>query len=403
MGKISATSRAHNGTMETQDLRVLFVVDAIQGRNGVGTYYQDLVGQLDQRVQRAELAAPCIEDPHSCQGGSIPMPGDTTQRLFFPRMRELTRLMEEMQPHVVVVPGPGIFSLGGYWLARKMGIPVCVTFQTDYTHLVQLYWGPVLARLASGLLDRLNLAMFRGASTVATISETMVEQARAIGVEHPYLVGTPLAHEFIRRPAEPPRDGVRSVLYVGRLAAEKNIDDLLALAARRPDLAFTVLGDGPLRSQVQAEAQRLDNLTFAGWRSRDEVIEYIDRHEVLVLPSAVEAFGTVALEAMARARWVITSPACGINQWSGLAPGLLPLKEGESLEQGLQRLEQMEPARRTELAEQARRLAADVNEQTLASWEEVLRQTALCAPGLPRPAPSATLGMLRRLSTRTSS
>jgi glycosyltransferase involved in cell wall biosynthesis len=318
-------------------------------------------------------------------------------------MRELTRLMEEMQPHVVVVPGPGIFSLGGYWLARKMGIPVCVTFQTDYTHLVQLYWGPVLARLASGLLDRLNLAMFRGASTVATISETMVEQARAIGVEHPYLVGTPLAHQFIRQPAEPPPDGVRSVLYVGRLAAEKNIDDLLALVQARPDLQFTILGDGPLREQVLEAAERLDNLTFTGWVSRAGVIEYMDAHEVLLLPSAVEAFGTVALEAMARARWVITSPACGINQWSGLAPGLLPLEEGESLQQGLRRLEQMDPATRTELAEQARRMAADVNEQTLASWEEVLRQTALRAPELPRPAPSATLGMLRRLSARTYS
>ncbi len=403
MGKILATWRAHNSNMDTQDLRILFVVDAIQGRNGVGTYYQDLVGQLDQRVQRAELAAPCIEDPHPCQGASIPMPGDTTQRLFFPRMRELTLLVEELQPHVVVVPGPGIFSLGGYWLARKMGIPVCVTFQTDYTHLAQLYWGPGLARLASGLLDRLNLAMFRGASSVATISETMVEQARGIGVEHPHLVGTPLAHEFIRRPAEPPVDGVQSVLYVGRLAAEKNIDALLDLAARRPDLNFTVLGDGPLRDQVQAEAQRLDNLSFAGWRSREEVIEYIDHHEALVLPSAVEAFGTAALEAMARARWVITSAYCGINQWSGLAPGILPLADGESLEQGLGRLEQMDAAQRTELARKARHLAGEVNEQTLASWEEVLRQTALCAPELPRPAPSATLGMLRRLSTRASS
>jgi glycosyltransferase involved in cell wall biosynthesis len=129
----------------------------------------------------------------------------------------------------------------------------------------------------------------------------------------------------------------------------------------------------------------------------------MDVHEVLLLPSAVEAFGTVALEAMARARWVITSPACGINQWSGLAPGLLPLEEGESLQQGLRRLEQMDPATRTELAEQARRMAAEVNEQTLASWEEVLRQTALRAPELPRPAPSATLGMLRRLSARTYS
>ncbi|GGY73403.1 glycosyltransferase [Marinobacter zhanjiangensis] len=386
--------------METQNLRILFVVDAIKGRNGVGTYYQDLVGLLSERIERAELVAPSLDDPHFCQGGSLPMPGDTTQRLFFPHMRALTRLMEEMQPHVVVVPGPGLFSLGGYWLARKMGVPVCVTFQTDYTHLVQLYWGPLLARLVCGLLDRLNLAMFHGASSVVTISETMMEQARAIGVARPHLVGTPVASEFIRCPAEPPRDGVRSVLFVGRLAAEKHIGAFLELAARRPDLTFTVLGDGPLRGEVQASAERLDNLFFAGWRSRDEVMTFLDNHDVLMLPSSVEAFGTVALEAMARARWVITSHACGINQWPGLARGLLPLGEGETLDQGLRRLEQLEPAWRTGLARRGRQLAVAVNDETLASWEDVLGQTALRAPE--RPAPSATLGLLRRLGARAS-
>ena len=33
--------------MKTKDLRVLFVVDAMKGRNGVGAYFQDLVAHLD--------------------------------------------------------------------------------------------------------------------------------------------------------------------------------------------------------------------------------------------------------------------------------------------------------------------------------------------------------------------
>ena len=103
---------------------------------------------------------------------------------------------------------------------------------------------------------------------------------------------------------------------------------------------------------------------------------------------------------MARARWVITSPACGINHWPGLARGLLPLREGEALGQGLRRLEQMDPAGRLDLAERARRLAVEVNDQTLASWQDVLCQTAQRPAG--QPAPSAALGLLRRLGARTS-
>ena len=165
--------------MKTKDLRVLFVVDAMKGRNGVGAYFQDLVAHLDGVVARAELVSPSLEDPHPCQGLSMPIPGDPTQRLFLPKMRELTALVWEMKPHVIVIPGPGIFSLGAFWVARKLGIPVCVTFQTDYDSLVRLYWGPRLARLAGGLLNWVNRTLFQGSSAVATICESLIADARA--------------------------------------------------------------------------------------------------------------------------------------------------------------------------------------------------------------------------------
>lgn len=384
--------------MESRDLRILFVVDAIQGRNGVGTYYQDLVAHLKTRVARAELVAPRLDEPHPCQGASLPMPGDPTQRLFFPRMRELTRLALDMRPHVIVVPGPGIFSLAGFWLARKMRVPVCVTHQTDYDRLVSLYWGPVLARLGSGLLRWLNATLFRGATSVVTVSERMVEQARRIGVRDPRLVGTPLAPAFVDRPVAPLAPEIRSVLYVGRLAAEKNIESFLALAEARPDLRFTIVGDGPQGDLVREYERRLDNLHFAGWCSRDAVMNYLDDSQVLMLPSRVEAFGTAALEAMARGRLVVTSPACGINQWPALARGLFPMDRGESPEQALRRLEATSPASREALADQARAAAVGVNERVLDDWREVLRHTAEQAWSLRPPRPSAAFALLRRSS-----
>ena len=382
--------------MDTKTLRVLFVVDAIKGRNGVGAYFQDLVSHLEDRVERVELVQPCLEDPHPCQGASMPIPGDPTQRLFFPNVRELSALIWAMRPHVIVIPGPGIFSMVGYWIARKWGIPVCVTFQTDYNRLVELYWGKRLARLAGGFLNWVNRTLFQGSDTAATICESMIAQARAAGARNPQLVGTPLAREFVQTPVLPLGNEVSRVCYVGRLAAEKNIESFIALAARRPDLEFEVAGDGPLRGKVEEACKRYDNLTLLGWCSRAQVVQLIDRSQVLVLPSSVEAFGTVALEAMARQRLVITTPACGINEWPALARGLWVMEEGEDLTATLARLEGLSAQARKAKALNARQAARTMNNDAIAHWGSVLSRCAAMTRA-PSSLPSPTLALLRRL------
>ncbi|MDX1803638.1 MAG: glycosyltransferase [Alcanivorax sp.] len=384
--------------MDIKDLRILFVVDAIKGRNGVGAYFQDLACHLEERVARVELVQPSLEQPHPCQGLSIPIPGDPTQRLFWPKLRELSALVWEMKPHVIVIPGPGIFSLAGFWIAKKWGIPVCVTFQTDYNKLVELYWGKRLASMAGGLLNWLNRTLFRGSEAAATVCETLIAQAREAGATNPKLVGTPLGREFVRTPPTPLGERIERVCYVGRLAAEKNIESFLALARQRPDLTFEVAGDGPLRAKLEKASRELHNLRFYGWCSREQVVDIVDRSQILVLPSSVEAFGTVALEAMARQRMVITTPACGINEWPELARGLWIMTADESLADTLTRLQALTPAQRAERAALAGTAALRMNQQAIDHWGKVLLGCAMQASKLPITS-SPVLALLRRLSS----
>ena len=384
--------------MMNSELRILFVVDAIQGRNGVGTYFQDLTCHLDKRVSRVELVAPSLQTPHPCQGLALPMPGDATQKVFLPRMRRLTQLAMEMKPHVIVVPGPGLFALAGFWLASKLSIPVCMTHQTDYSKLVDLYWKGPTGRFAQTMLSWTNLFMFRGSTSVATISQPQVQQLRRQGIPHPHLVGTSLAPEFIEPAITEPRPDIKKVLFVGRLAAEKNLDHFLTLAGQRPDLQFTVVGDGPLRSIVEQQVKRSSNLRFLGWCPRQTVRQQVDDHDLLILPSSVEAFGTVALEAMARKRLVLTTPACGINDWKSLAKGLVIMEPGESLPQALARIEALTVNERLYICQQGHWGARQLNDETLDQWLSVLQFTANKAHLLPRPIPSATFAVLRRLA-----
>lgn len=380
--------------MKTSQLRILFVVDAMKGRNGVGAYFQDLTAHLRPLVERAELVAPSLSEPHPCQGASMPIPGDATQRLFLPRMRRLATLVDEMRPHVIVIPGPGLFALGAFWIARRRGIPLCVTYQTDYHQLVRLYWGPRLARLAGGLIDALNRLLFRNSHAVTTLCESMLAEARAAGARQPCLVGTPLGEAFVSRPPRPMAATLESVLYVGRLAAEKNIEAVLTLAEQCPELRVTIAGDGPLREQVRARAATLKNLNYLGWCSREQVVEAVDASQVLVLPSSVEAFGTVALEAMARKRLVIATPACGINQWPQLAQALTVMAPGESLADTVRRLAALSPAQRQAQAVAAGAAALAMNRRAVNHWARVLSE---CAGPEARPVARSRTMRLRKV------
>ena len=114
-----------------------------------------------------------------------------------------------------------------------------------------------------------------------------------------------------------PRDG-KHLLFVGRLAAVKGVALLLeALAKARaslPDLRLTLVGDGPERAALEAQAQALnlaDAVDFAGYGSQSEVAELLARSDCLILPSFAEGVPVVLMEAMAARLPVIATRVGG--------------------------------------------------------------------------------------------
>jgi rhamnosyl/mannosyltransferase len=91
------------------------------------------------------------------------------------------------------------------------------------------------------------------------------------------------------------------VLFVGRLVPYKGADVLLE-AMQGIDAEAVVVGDGPMRRELEERARRADNrVRFAGEVTQDELHAYYRACDLLVLPSVTrqEAFGVVQLEAMA--------------------------------------------------------------------------------------------------------
>ena len=119
-----------------------------------------------------------------------------------------------------------------------------------------------------------------------------------------------------------PRDAFgKRVLFVGRLDAVKGVPLLLqAFAAQRsahPDARLTVVGDGPARAALEAQAAALgiaEATLFAGYRAQDEVAALLEEADMLVLPSFAEGVPVVLMEAMASRIPVIASQVAGVPE-----------------------------------------------------------------------------------------
>ena len=109
------------------------------------------------------------------------------------------------------------------------------------------------------------------------------------------------------------------VLFAGRLAEQKRVDDLLKavdlLQHVQPDLRTLIVGDGPLRDRLEetTRAFQLDGrVRFLG--HRDDVPRLMAAADVVVLPSAYEGLPNVVLEAMLLRKPVVATAAPGTTE-----------------------------------------------------------------------------------------
>jgi glycosyltransferase involved in cell wall biosynthesis len=126
--------------------------------------------------------------------------------------------------------------------------------------------------------------------------------------------------EFLRSEPSPVADAPR-FLWVGRMCEEKGISVLIGAAQRLAQeghsFELVLVGDGPLRAQIEAQVREggiADRTIFRGWSSTDEIREEIEAARVLVIASFAEGLPIVLLEAFALRRPVIATYLGGIPE-----------------------------------------------------------------------------------------
>lgn len=271
--------------------------------NGVTGSVLQILRHLERTGHEAHVIAPAARDTPVRSGAvridqvpSIPLPGYHHVRVAAPTIARVEESLRRFEPDVVHLASPFALGWRGAVAAARLGIPVVAAYQTDVAAYAARYGMRSTTALAEAHITRvhrsatLNLSPSRGSD--AQLTRLGVDRIRRWGRG----VDAERFHPSRRVPHAPfARVGQTVVGYVGRLAPEKQVEDLRALADL-PGVRLVIVGDGPSRARLEAQ---LPEAVFLGHLSGVELATAMASFDIFVHPGESETFGQTLQEAHA--------------------------------------------------------------------------------------------------------
>lgn len=199
-------------------------------------------------------------------------------------------------------------------IAKKLDIPIVHTYHTvyeDYTHYFSLNkkWGrSMAASLSRWVLNRANCVIAPTEKVRRIITGYGIDTDIRIvptGIDVGSFASAPDPERLsgIRRSLGIPAE-MRIILYAGRLAMEKNLEEIFSSYARlRPEKTrLLIVGDGPHRAALERMAEQLDikdAVVFAGMIPPENMSDYYHTGNLFVSASTSETQGLTYIEALA--------------------------------------------------------------------------------------------------------
>ena len=237
-------------------------------------------------------------------------------------------------------------------VCQRLNIPLVVTchgydvtWQMRNWHSIRS-WDDIFRTL---LLSKRDLALAK-ASRVIAVSQFIRDQLLSLGTAEEKVV---VHYIGVDRQRFSPKKIQRQpmVLFVGRLVEKKGVEYLIQAMAhvqrQQPDVELVIIGDGPLRSQLQTLAEQLSvRVRFLGKQPPEQVRHWMNCAQVFCGPSIVadsgdaEGFGMVFVEAQAMGLPVVSFATGGVTEAviHGQTGLLAPEKDTAQLTKAIQRL-----------------------------------------------------------------
>jgi glycosyltransferase involved in cell wall biosynthesis len=338
---------------------------------------------FDVRVYSPVVAKPAFEPAGELVGvRSVPFPGRSEYRVALGLPQATRADLDAFAPDIVHVSAPDVLGRAAQGYATERGIPLIASLHTRF----ETYWDYYGLGFVRGIIERYLQRFYGRCDLVLAPNRPLARMLEADGVDPARIAiwsrgvdrakFDPARRSLAWRRARGIADDELAVLFFGRLVREKGIADFAAAIARAdlPKVRPVVVGDGPARGEFE---RLLPRAVFVGHLSGEPLGEAVASADVLLNPSATEAFGNVNLEAMAAGLAVISADAPSSRELvaDGRTGLLVPAGDVESYAVALARLAN-DRALCTRFGEAARAESARYD------WDDALAKVAAAYRGL---------------------
>lgn len=320
-------------------MKILLISDVYFPRvNGVSTSIRTFTEQLQSLGHVVHLIAP----DYGVEADGLNAKDETwitrvpARSIYFDPEDKLMKYSEifkclpslkSQQFDLVHIHTPFIAHYAGLKLGKLLQIPVVETYHTffeDYLHHY-LPWMP--KNLAKCLARLISKNQCNQVDAIVAPSQPMLDVLRTYGVNtQAEVIATGLqAHSFAAADGDAFRQqyGIEvarpMLLYVGRVAFEKNIHFLLKMVKQlsviMPEILFVIAGEGPAEASLHAAVSTLgieNNVQFIGYLNREKELNACYKAaDIFIFASKSETQGLVLLEAMAQGTPVVAIAELG--------------------------------------------------------------------------------------------
>lgn len=223
---------------------------------------------------------------------TIPFPTYTEVRFAMVTPRHISSIIKKERPNMIHIVTEWTIGFAAARACQKLGIPYTSAFHTKFPEYIAIRMPFIEEKIVHKALRYIHDA----ASRIIVSSEAMRmyleknnysrEKIEVIPFWVDHSLFSPGEKTLFQNLPKP------ILLFVGRVAIEKNIGDFLAIETKWTKV---VVGDGPLRESLE---KNFEDVHFLGYKTKEELREIYRSSDVFVFPSLTDTLGLVNIEAL---------------------------------------------------------------------------------------------------------